>query len=70
MKVVTDSLILDDARTEGILRLHLKLPDDLWAQLKYHDVHLSGSSALEYGLADRFGEFSPPTGQQVYNILL
>ena len=66
---VAKSLILDDQRTETIVRQHVNLPDELWQAIAHHDVYLSGEEAVKFGLATEIGEFSPPAGTQVYNIL-
>jgi ATP-dependent Clp protease, protease subunit len=66
---VAKSLVLDDERTEAILRERIKLPDELWTELKYHDVYLSGDEAVKFGIADEIAEFAPPLGTQVYNFL-
>ncbi len=63
------SLILDDERSEKIIRDHVKLPPELSAHLEHRDVYLSGQEAVNYGIADATGEFSPPPGTQVYNLL-
>jgi ATP-dependent protease ClpP protease subunit len=54
---------------EEILRAHLRLPDDLWTQFRFHDVYLTGSDAVVYGMADEIGEFSPAPGEKVLNAL-
>jgi ATP-dependent protease ClpP protease subunit len=69
LKAVTANLTIDDARVEEILRAHLKLPSDLWTQFGYHDVYLTGTDAVAYGMADEIGEFSPPAGAKVLNAL-
>ncbi|HEY0307081.1 MAG TPA: ATP-dependent Clp protease proteolytic subunit [Acidobacteriaceae bacterium] len=69
LKAISDSLILEDARTEGILRTHLQLPEELWNQHAYHEVYLSGEDALKYGLVDEIAEFSPPKGTKVLNAI-
>jgi len=63
------SLILDDSRTEDIVRTHVKFPSELWEKITHHDIYLSGEEAVKFGLADEIGEFSPPLGTQVFNIL-
>ena len=63
------NLILDDERTEDIVRSHVNLPVELWDALKHHDIYLSGKEAAECGLANAIEEFSPPAGTQVYNLL-
>jgi ATP-dependent Clp protease protease subunit len=63
------SLILDDERTENIVRAHVNLPPKLWSKIKHHDVYFSGEEAIQFGLADGFAEFSPPAGSHVFNVL-
>ena len=62
------NLILDDERTESILREHIKMPDELWQALEHHDVYLTGEEAVKYGIATELGEFAPPLGKQVYKV--
>ena len=69
LKAVTANLTIDDARIEEILRAHLRLTDELWTQFNYHDVYLTGTDAVTYGMADEIGEFSPPAGAKVLNAL-
>jgi ATP-dependent protease ClpP protease subunit len=69
LKAVADNLAIDDVRVEEILRAHLRLPDELWTQFRFHDVYLSGTDAVSYGMADGIGEFSPPVGTKVLNAL-
>ena len=69
LKAVTANLSIDDARVEEILRTHLKLPEELWTQFSYHDVYLTGTDAVSFGMADEIGEFSPPVGAKVLNAL-
>jgi len=69
LKAVTANLAIDDNRIEEILRAHLKLPTELWTQFDYHDVYLTGTDAVKYGLADEIAEFSPPAGVKILNAL-
>jgi ATP-dependent Clp protease, protease subunit len=69
LKRVAKSLVLDDQRTETILRRHIKLPDQLWDELDYHDLYLSGEEAVAYGLAHEIADFAPPAGTQVFNLI-
>jgi ATP-dependent protease ClpP protease subunit len=69
LKAVAANLTIDDARMEEILRTHLRLPEDLWTQFRFHDVFLTGTDAVAYGMADEIGEFSPPVGVKVLNAL-
>lgn len=69
LKAVAANLAIDDARMEDILRTHLRLPEDLWTQFRFHDVYLTGTDAVNYGMADEIGEFSPRAGAKVLNAL-
>ena len=66
---VSKSLVLDDERTETIVRQHVQFPPELWAALEHHDVYVLGKEAIEFGIADGIGEFGPPAGSQVFNLL-
>src|SRR5665213_219214 len=67
LKAAASSLDMENARTEGILRTHLRLPEEMWTQLGFHDVYLTGEMALQYGLVDEIAEFAPPPGSKVLN---
>ncbi len=69
LKAVADNLAIDDIRVEEILRKHLRLPEELWTQFRFHDVYLTGTDAVTYGMAEEIGEFSPPVGTKVFNAL-
>jgi ATP-dependent protease ClpP protease subunit len=69
LKAVADNLAIDDIRVEEILRSHLRLPEELWTQFRFHDVYLTGTDAVAYGMAEEVGEFSPPAGTMVLNAL-
>ncbi len=66
---VAKSLVLDDQRTETIVREHIKFPSELWDALTHHDVYVSGGEAVKFGIAQEIGEFAPPAGMQVFNLL-
>ena len=66
---VAKSLVLDDQRTETIVRAHVKFPQEIWDAIEHQDVYLTGQEAVDFGLADEIGEFSPPAGTQVFNLL-
>jgi ATP-dependent Clp protease, protease subunit len=63
------TLILDDERTEAIVKEHVKFPPALWGDIEHHDIYVSGEEAVKFGIADGIAEFSPPNGTQVFNIL-
>jgi len=62
------TLVLDDERSEMIVREHIKFPPELWDSLRTQDIYVTGEEAVKFGLTDAVGEFSPPLGIQVYNL--
>ena len=68
LKAATEGIILDDKRTESILREHLKLTDQQWSDLDNRELYFSGEEAVQVGLANEIGEFSPPPGTQIFNL--
>lgn len=67
MKGVTKSLILDDERSESVMRESITLPvGQEWSDLDYYDFFFSGKEAVDIGLAHKIGEFSPPPRMPVY----
>lgn len=64
-----ESLNIDDARTESILREYLKLSSEQWSQLSGGvDVSFSGEEAVKVGLATEVGDFAPPAAKQLFYI--
>jgi len=59
---------LEDSRVEAIIKTHTQLPAEKWEQHKYADVWLSAKEAIDYGFADRIGEFAPPPGTRLFNV--
>jgi ATP-dependent Clp protease protease subunit len=53
---IAKSVVLDDQRTEDIVRRHVKFPPELWETLRHQDIYLSGEDAARFGIADEIGE--------------
>jgi len=66
---IAKTLVLDDQRSEEIVRAHVSFPAELWDQLRERDIYLSAEDAVRFGIADEITDFAPPTGTQVFNIL-
>ena len=62
------NLTIDDERTEGILKAHIKMPDELWKRHESADLYLTGDEAVKFGIATELGDFSPPAGAQIYKV--
>jgi ATP-dependent Clp protease protease subunit len=67
-QTIIDSAILDDERTQAILKERLALPAEKWEHFKHDDLHFSAREAVQYGIADEIADFSPPSSGQIYNI--
>jgi ATP-dependent Clp protease protease subunit len=65
LKALTQSVSLDDQRTETVLKTNLALPDELWADLWRHDLHWSAQDAVTIGLAHKVEEFMPTPGSPI-----
>jgi ATP-dependent Clp protease protease subunit len=66
-QTIVDSALLDDRRTEVILRENLTLPDERWVSFENDDLHFSAQEAVEYGIADEIADFAPPPGARIWN---
>jgi ATP-dependent protease ClpP protease subunit len=68
LEKIAETLLIDDKRTEEILRAHITMPNELWKQLENHDLYLTGEEAVKFGVATDLGDFSPPLGTQIYKL--
>ncbi|MES2114239.1 MAG: ATP-dependent Clp protease proteolytic subunit [Pseudomonadota bacterium] len=68
LRIIVEGLQADDARTEQIIREHVRLTEEHWQIHAYSDLHLTASEALSVGLIDQVLDFAPPKGQRVTNI--
>ena len=62
------SLIMDDQRSEAILKEHVNLTEEQWTTHKASDLWLDAKQAVATGLATEIGDFAPPAGELVYNV--
>jgi ATP-dependent Clp protease, protease subunit len=60
--------LADDQRTENILRERTGIPNDILANRKVREVHITPERAVEIGLVQRIREFTLPKGQQIFQI--
>lgn len=65
---LAESVILDDQRTETILRSHIKLTNEEWTALDRQDLYFSAEQAVKARFADEIADFSPPLGTEIYAI--
>jgi ATP-dependent protease ClpP protease subunit len=65
LKTTSQSLLLDDTRTEGILKERAKLTREQWETHRQGDLWLSADDALAAGIATEVAEFAPPAGYRI-----
>ncbi len=68
LQSMVHGLTIDDERVESILREHVKIPKEKWEIHKNADIWFTAKEAVECGLANEVGEFSPPIGAQIYSL--
>lgn len=69
LQAQAQSIAVDNARVEAILRAHIKMPEEKWEIHNHVDLHLSAAEALEYGIIDEIAEFSVPLGGHIFNVI-
>jgi ATP-dependent Clp protease, protease subunit len=62
------SALAEEQRTENILRERASIPDELLAQRRYRDVHITPEDAVKFRIAHSLGEFGIPPGAQIFQI--
>ena len=65
---LAQNLNLEDERTEGILRQHLHMPDDIWERHRYENVTFNATDSAKIGLVHEVSDFCVPPGSQLYNV--
>ena len=69
LQALAKGMLIDDARTEAILREHLDLSPEQWADREDdQDVTFTAPEAIRIHLAHEIGDFAPPHGTRLYNI--
>jgi ATP-dependent Clp protease, protease subunit len=62
------NLLVEDARSEAILRAHTNIPAARWFTHATADVIFQAPEAVQFGIANAIREFQIPAGNQVFNI--
>jgi ATP-dependent Clp protease, protease subunit len=68
LKNFAETVGIDDRRTEEILRSHIKMGEDKWSHLDRSDLWFTAQEAVACGIADKIGDFTPPSGSKIYNV--
>lgn len=62
------SLIMDDERTESILKTHITLTPEQWDIHRAADLWLDAEQAIFTNIALDYGAFDVPSGQRLFNV--
>jgi ATP-dependent protease ClpP protease subunit len=68
IKSLADSAVINDQRTEAILRQHITMPREKWSQFDYRDIFFTAEESVQAGISDEISEFSPPAGTRIFNV--
>ena len=61
-------MAIDDRRVIEIVRTHTSIPKSRLPNMKDYDLWLTAQEAVDYGVADEIGDFSPPRGAVLFNL--
>lgn len=68
LKILMESALAEEDRTEGILRERCAIPDHLLSARRSSEVHFSAEDAVKFGVAHEVKEFSLPGGSQILQV--
>jgi ATP-dependent Clp protease, protease subunit len=68
-RIVSRSLAKNDKDIDDILKTRITMPATKWKQARRHQLEISAQEAIEFGLADKIGDWSVPQGQAILSIL-
>ncbi|MDO1580882.1 ATP-dependent Clp protease proteolytic subunit [Rhizobium oryzicola] len=68
MTAAANSLVIDDARMEAILKAEIALPETHWETHKVADLWLDAEEGLDAGLITEIAPFAPPKGERIFFI--
>jgi ATP-dependent Clp protease protease subunit len=68
VKSMAEAMIMGDNSVKAILREHVTLPPDRWAQFENCDLNFSADDAVACGIAHEIGDFAPPLGGPLYSL--
>ncbi len=68
LKILMESALAEEDRTEGVLRDRCRIPDTLLSARRSSEVHFSAEDAVKFGVAHEVKEFSLPRGSQMIQV--
>lgn len=68
LKLVTKSLLIDDDRSDAILREHINLSAERWQEIERGELVLTAEESTQVGLAHAVKDFVVPPDRQLFNL--
>jgi ATP-dependent protease ClpP protease subunit len=68
MRALAESLLVEEARIENLLRAHLDLTLEQWSDFGQYELVLTPESAVRARMADSIAEFSPRAHARFYQL--
>jgi ATP-dependent Clp protease, protease subunit len=65
LKQTAEGLMIDDARSEAILREHVNMPLKKWRAHERWPLTLTAEESVQFGLAHAIADWAPPAGASV-----
>lgn len=68
LKATAEGLVIDDARSEAILREYVNMPLEKWRAQERGQLTLAAEESVQFGLAHAIDDWAPPAGAAVSTI--
>lgn len=68
LKILAEGVVIDDRRTESIMREHIHMPAEKWAVIDEGDLWFTAQDAIAAKIADEIAEFTPPVGSIIFTL--
>ncbi len=67
-RALSNNLLIEDSRSEAIIKAFTNIPADRWISHAVEDVIFQAQEAVQFGIAEAIREFQVPAGNQIFNI--
>jgi ATP-dependent protease ClpP protease subunit len=68
VKSLGEAMVMDDNRVKAILREHVTLSPERWAEFEHRNLNFTADDAVACGIANEVGDFTPPLGGPLYSL--
>ncbi len=65
---VRESLAIDNARLDKLLRHHISMSNALWRKYDQAPLWISAKDSITHGISTKIGWFKPPLGAPIYDL--